>query len=212
MPGMFARLRHQLTRSLLDKTRVSSGLCRTRVMPSAFTQPARLMRRATHLSRCRLFILDSTGSQKFVPIESWVVHSKHRCHVVGEITQQQSLLVVDGDVITIPYDKGNQSIVLFNHLHSPLPCVLCLVLCPCGACASCQPDSCGAHACRCLPECERQVLARPAQSPIVQVQVCCSLLLSSSVNSISLSSSFAISSNDFPTSFATAASKSQKLM
>src|SRR5574337_936502 len=56
MPGMFARLRHQLTRSLLDKTRVSSGLCRTRVMPSACTQPARLIRRATHLSRCRLFI------------------------------------------------------------------------------------------------------------------------------------------------------------
>lgn len=40
------------------------------------------------------------------------------------------------------------------------------------AVASCQPDSCGIHACQCLPECERQVLARPAQSPIVQVQFC----------------------------------------
>lgn len=46
------------------------------------------------------------------------------------------------------------------------------ILRPCGACASCQPDSCGTGACQCLPECERQVLARRAQIPVVQVQFC----------------------------------------
>lgn len=52
-------------------------------------------------------------------------------------------------------------------------------LCPCGACASCQPDSCDARACQCLPECEKQALARLAQILVVQVQFCRSLLLSS---------------------------------
>lgn len=61
---MFARLRHRCTRSLLDRTWVSSGLCRTHVMPSAFTQPARLIRRAMHLSRCRSFIFLVLGQVK----------------------------------------------------------------------------------------------------------------------------------------------------
>lgn len=43
-------------------------------------------------------------------------------------------------------------------------------LCLCVAAVCCQPDSCDIHACQYLPECERQVLARPAQIPIVQVQ------------------------------------------
>lgn len=48
------------------------------------------------------------------------------------------------------------------------------ILRPCVAAACCHAGFVCAHACQCLLECERQVLARPVQSPIVQVQVCCS--------------------------------------